>query len=290
MDEVEVVALGPALALQLLRHVGDDVVLLGVHGHDAAAPGHLLEDGPEVAVGHPDGPERREDLEAGGAVLDGLADLADGLGRDLAGQDVVEGEVRVRVPAEDGAPPLDRLGDGHAGAPGSRVRARSPAKSTMVVTPPNAAARLAASGGWVITSGCPAHCSGTGMEMCACGSIPPGTTILPLASMTRPASAASVPGQPSATIVPPCTPMSSAHALRRHDLAARRRRDRAWCASSRHGAPGPRAARVARTPPSPQGDAPDPWSRNLPPARAPARRRPGPARIRDPGLGRGLSR
>src|SRR5262249_24277580 len=95
-------------------------------------------------------------------------------------------------------------------AVGSRVRERSPAKSTMVVTPPNAAARLAGCGGWVITCGWPAHCSGTGMEMCACGSMPPGTTIVPRASTIRPESAASVPGQPSATILPFCTPMSSA--------------------------------------------------------------------------------
>ena len=98
---------------------------------------------------------------------------------------------------------------GTRGAPGSRVSPRSPAKSTTVVTPPNAAARLAASGGCVMTSGCPAHSSGTGMEICACGSIPPGTTIIPRASMTRPASAASVPGHPTAAIVPPCTPISS---------------------------------------------------------------------------------
>src|SRR2546422_9151155 len=44
--------------------------------------------------------------------------------------------------------------------------------------------------------------------MCACGSIPPGITILPRASMTRPASAARVPGQPTATIFSPWIPTS----------------------------------------------------------------------------------
>ena len=76
-------------------------------------------------------------------------------------------------------------------------------KGGQVVTPPNAAVRLAASGGCVKTSGVPAQCSGTGMPMCAWGSMPPGTTILPVASITRAASAASVPGQPTATILSP---------------------------------------------------------------------------------------
>ena len=42
---------------------------------------------------------------------------------------------------------------------------RLPEKSTIVVTPPKAAARLAASGGWVTTSARPAQFRGTGMPM-----------------------------------------------------------------------------------------------------------------------------
>src|SRR5215813_10513874 len=75
---------------------------------------HLREDAPEVAIRHADRAEGREDLEARDAGLDRLADLADRLRRDLARQDVVEREVGVGVAAEDGAPPLDVLGDGHA--------------------------------------------------------------------------------------------------------------------------------------------------------------------------------
>src|SRR5207247_2333497 len=76
--------------------------------------------------------------------------------------------------------------------PGSRIR--SPAKSTTVVTPPNAAARVAASGGCDRSSGRPPQYCGTGMAMWACGSIPPGRTILPSASVTRAASPGSAPG------------------------------------------------------------------------------------------------
>jgi len=72
------------------------------------------EDTPEVPVRYADRAEGREDLEARDARLDRLADLADRLRRDLARQDVVEREVGVGVAAEDGAPPLDVLGDGHA--------------------------------------------------------------------------------------------------------------------------------------------------------------------------------
>ncbi len=112
--------LSPPLALELVGHVRDDVVLLGVHGHDAAVLGNLGKDAPEVAVRHPNGAEGREDLEAGGAVLDRLADLADGLRRDLTGQDVMKGEVGVRVATEDGTAPLDRLCDRHPRS--SRIR------------------------------------------------------------------------------------------------------------------------------------------------------------------------
>ena len=59
VHEVEVVSLGPPLALELLRHVGDDVVLLRVHGHDAAVLRHLREDAPQVAVRHADRAEGR---------------------------------------------------------------------------------------------------------------------------------------------------------------------------------------------------------------------------------------
>ena len=114
VDQVQVVALRAALALQRLGHVGHDVVLFRVHGHDPAVLRDFLEDARQVTVRHPDRPERREDLEARDAVLDRLADLADRLRRDLARQDVVEREVGVRMATEDVASPLDRLRDRHA--------------------------------------------------------------------------------------------------------------------------------------------------------------------------------
>src|SRR5881628_675957 len=90
--------------------------------------------------------------------------------------------------------------------PGSRIK--SPAKSTTVVTPPNAAARVAASGGCDRSSGRPPQYCGTGMAMWACGSMPPGRTILPSASMTRAASPGSEPGDATATILPSRIPTS----------------------------------------------------------------------------------
>ena len=82
------------------------------------------------------------------------------------------------------------------------------AKSTMVVVPPKAAARLAASGDWVSTPGLPVHSWGTGVATWAWGSMPPGTTIFPEASMTRAASGPSTPGSVTATIFSPCTATS----------------------------------------------------------------------------------
>src|SRR5262249_61748351 len=85
-----------------------------------SVPPDLAKYAPQVTVRHTDRPEGREDLEARGAVLDRLADFPDGLRRDLARQDVVEGEVGIGMSAEDGAPALDRLRDPYAR--GGRVR------------------------------------------------------------------------------------------------------------------------------------------------------------------------
>ena len=114
--------LGPvvaALAFQLRLHVGDDVVLLGVDGHDAAVLADLLEDLPQMAHGNA-GVEGGKDLEAGDAGLDGLADLAHSAGRDGSRQDVMEGVVGVGVPPEGVPPRLDLRHDGV----GRRHRAR----------------------------------------------------------------------------------------------------------------------------------------------------------------------
>ena len=102
----------------LFLHVGYDVVLFGVDGHDAAVPAHLLEYLPQVPHGHP-GVERRENLEAGDPRLDCFANLAHGAGRNGPGQDVVEGVVDVGM-APEGVPPCFDLG--HYGV-GGRDRA-----------------------------------------------------------------------------------------------------------------------------------------------------------------------
>src|ERR1700677_5066736 len=58
------------------------------------------------------------------------------------------------------------------------------AKSTMVVVPPHAAARVPVSN--VSAENVPPN----GISMCVCTSIPPGSTYLPVASMTRSAATA----------------------------------------------------------------------------------------------------
>src|SRR5919198_1923095 len=73
------------------------------------------------------------------------------------------------------------------------------AKSTSVVVPPKSAARVTWSGGAVSMPGKPMM----GAAICACGSMPPGMTIIPVASMTRPMSLVSVFGSATATIFSP---------------------------------------------------------------------------------------
>ena len=75
------------------------------------------------------------------------------------------------------------------------------AKSMIVVVPPQAAARVPVSK--VSTEKVPPN----GISMCVCTSIPPGSTYLPVASMTRSAATASsapghLPGQHAAIFSP----------------------------------------------------------------------------------------
>src|SRR5213079_887647 len=85
------------------------------------------------------------------------------------------------------------------------VPGRTKQKSTWVVVPPKTIPRVSSSGPsvWRLSSGC--------IEMkwarCVWGSIPPGTTIFPVASITRPAE---VPGsgRPTATMRSPWTATS----------------------------------------------------------------------------------
>src|SRR6185312_16313542 len=84
------------------------------------------------------------------------------------------------------------------------------AKSTIVVVPPQAAARVPVSK--LSTEKVPPN----GISMWVCASIPPGSTYLPAASMTvsaaaAHAAAASLPGWPSAAICSPLTRTSAAN-------------------------------------------------------------------------------
>src|SRR5260221_4547049 len=77
------------------------------------------------------------------------------------------------------------------------------AKSSTVVVPPCSAARVTCSGGplsmWLVTPG-----TTIGQPQWTCGSMPPGMTICPLASIVRLAPmAAKPPGAPIATILSP---------------------------------------------------------------------------------------
>ena len=78
------------------------------------------------------------------------------------------------------------------------------AKSISVVVPPKSAARLTSGGGAVVRFPCPMM----GAEIWAWGSMPPGTTTLPEASIIRPASSPSAPAAATATILSPCTATS----------------------------------------------------------------------------------
>src|SRR5262245_7998869 len=80
------------------------------------------------------------------------------------------------------------------------------AKSTSVVVPPQSAARLTCSGGALVVW--PPSRAGMGQWVCTWGSMPPGITSLPVASMMRPASQASVPGAAMEMMRSPSIPTS----------------------------------------------------------------------------------
>src|SRR5690242_16336664 len=75
------------------------------------------------------------------------------------------------------------------------------------VVPPNKAARLTCAGGSVYF-GSASPGKRIGDRQWICGSMPPGMTILPVASTVR-AAAASEPGAPIMAILPPATPISA---------------------------------------------------------------------------------
>ena len=82
------------------------------------------------------------------------------------------------------------------------------AKSMIVVVPPQAAARVPVSK--VSTENVPPN----GISMCVCTSIPPGSTYLPVASMTRSAAtAAGLSGSASPVLAPAITARPSTAAI-----------------------------------------------------------------------------
>ena len=114
VNQVEITAVVVAFRDQLVFHIGDDVVFLGMDGHDPAVLRHFLKHGPQMPGGYL-GKECCEYLEAGQPRLDSFANLPDGLGRNRSGQDVMEGEVDIGMPGE-GLPTLIDLGhDGVGG-------------------------------------------------------------------------------------------------------------------------------------------------------------------------------
>ena len=81
-------------------------------------------------------------------------------------------------------------------------------KSMMVVVPPNSAARPTTEGPWV-SVGSPLGTT-TGQRQWVCGSMPPGMTILPVASTSRaPAESGKPPRSATATTLPPAIATSA---------------------------------------------------------------------------------
>ena len=119
MDLGHVLETGALLAHQLLVHVHDDVVVLGVDRRDAAGLGQYLQHLPDVAVLHHAALARRGDvggehLDAGVAGLHRLGDLRVDVGRELAQQHRVEGVVAIALAGPLLLPVLDRLLHIHA--------------------------------------------------------------------------------------------------------------------------------------------------------------------------------
>ena len=111
VGQVQVGAVVAALPFQLVLHVGDDVVLFGVHRHYAAVLPHLLEYLPKVAHGHT-GVEGGEYLEAGDARLDCLTNLPQSNRRNGPGEDVVEGVISIGVTPKHIPPDFNLTHDG----------------------------------------------------------------------------------------------------------------------------------------------------------------------------------
>src|SRR5215510_3932361 len=94
---MQIVSLCSPFTFEFLGHVADNFVLLGMYSHNAAMFGDFFKNAPQRAVWHTYRMERGKNLETGHAFLNGLANLTNCFGCDIASQDVVEGIVRVTM-------------------------------------------------------------------------------------------------------------------------------------------------------------------------------------------------
>ena len=199
VDEGHIPPLVALLALQFFVHILHHIVVLGVdEEHRVAA----LDDGHQVVeVSHADlagfaGHFGRADVggeyfDAGPAVLDVFVEGFQGALGDVAEEHQVVGVVGIGVAAPGVGAFLDGFGDGVAGVMDGEVQ--------QGVVPPKRAARLTCSGGAVRRLPGPIM----GASMWAWGSMPPGTTTLPAASMVRRTLSVIVLGAVMATIFSP---------------------------------------------------------------------------------------
>src|SRR2546423_359368 len=115
MDQMQVMALSVAFTGELFGHVGDDVVLLGMHRHDPPVLGHFGKHRPQVAIGYTETGKGRKNFKTGNALLHRFANLAEGRWGDTASQDVMEGKIRIGMAAKDLASAVDLCRDGRWG-------------------------------------------------------------------------------------------------------------------------------------------------------------------------------
>src|SRR5262247_2861107 len=101
MDHMQIMALIVALTDELVSHIVDDVVLLGMHRHNAPVLGHFGKHRPQVAIGHTQTRKSRKNFKTGNAFLYCLANLAKGYWGDTASQDVMKGKIRIGMAAKD---------------------------------------------------------------------------------------------------------------------------------------------------------------------------------------------
>src|SRR5581483_2572001 len=102
MHQMKVMALRASFAFEFLGHVADNLIFFRVHSHNAAVFRHFFKDAPQWTVGHPNGVESGEDLEACYPFLNRLADLADRFWGNVTSQNIMKGIVSVTMSVEGG--------------------------------------------------------------------------------------------------------------------------------------------------------------------------------------------